>query len=297
MIGAITSAGLYSGFTVETTLDPNAQPFLFDHQIDGTPVLPGVMGVEAFAETALLLLPGWRIEAIEDVNFLAPFKFYRKEPRTLNLQARFRRENGSVVAECSLIGRRILPGQTEAQVSTHFTARVRLTPHEPEQVNAPAPGEAPGSFMTAADIYRIYFHGPAYQVVEGAWIDDGRTIGKLPQSLPPNHYPPELPLAFAPRLIESCFQTAGLWEMAVNGTLGLPNHIERVRVLRSPDSAEGRLFALVSPDPERGTFDAQVVDSGGNCYVQLSGYRTVTLSNVEDPEPLRALQAAMVAGV
>ena len=78
MIGKIASMGLQSGLKIETTLDPAIQPFLHDHQIDGTPVLPGVMGIEAFAEAALCLLPGWHVAAIEDVNFLAPFKFYRK---------------------------------------------------------------------------------------------------------------------------------------------------------------------------------------------------------------------------
>ena len=75
----IVSLGLADGYTVETTLDPHEQPFLHDHQIDGTPVLPGVMGIEAFAEAALCVLPGWHVEAIEDVSFLAPFKFYRGE--------------------------------------------------------------------------------------------------------------------------------------------------------------------------------------------------------------------------
>ena len=73
--------------TFETELDPKLQPFLYDHQIEGTPVLPGVMGIEAFAEAALWMAPGWHIEAIEDVDFLAPFKFYRQEPRTLVIQA------------------------------------------------------------------------------------------------------------------------------------------------------------------------------------------------------------------
>jgi len=30
-----------AGLTIETTLDPREQPFLHDHQIEGTPVLPG----------------------------------------------------------------------------------------------------------------------------------------------------------------------------------------------------------------------------------------------------------------
>ena len=63
------------------------QPFLHDHQIDGTPVLPGVMGLEGFAELATLAAPGWHMVGIEDVEFLAPFKFYRNEPRTVTLTA------------------------------------------------------------------------------------------------------------------------------------------------------------------------------------------------------------------
>ena len=45
MVGKVTGMGLYSGLTMETTLDPAAQAFLYDHRIDGTPVLPGVMGI------------------------------------------------------------------------------------------------------------------------------------------------------------------------------------------------------------------------------------------------------------
>ena len=62
MVGKIASIDIQSGITIETTLDPTNQPFLHDHQIDGTPVLPGVMGIEAFAEAALCCFPAgmWR---------------------------------------------------------------------------------------------------------------------------------------------------------------------------------------------------------------------------------------------
>ena len=57
MLGKVAGLGVHSGLTIETTLDPKVQPFLHDHQIDGTPVLPGVMGIEAFAEAALSCFP------------------------------------------------------------------------------------------------------------------------------------------------------------------------------------------------------------------------------------------------
>jgi len=294
MIGKVAAFGLYSGLTVETTPDPVIQGFLHDHQIDGTPVLPGVMGLEAFAEAAHCMLPDWHVEAIEEVNYMAPFKFYRNEPRPVTVEAQFHPHADVVVAVCRLIGRRTLPNQTEPQATTHFTARVQLSKQAPKVVTGSALTPE-GHIVEAADIYRLYFHGPAYQVLERAWWDGNRIIGLMAKGLPDNHLPSELPTLMAPRLIELCFQTAGVWEMGVQGRMGLPLHIDRVSVASLADLAERRLYAVVTPDPGRGSFDAEVVDTAGNRYVQLSGYRTVALPGAVDAEALKALQAIMSA--
>ncbi|HUI55950.1 MAG TPA: SDR family NAD(P)-dependent oxidoreductase [Bryobacteraceae bacterium] len=293
MIGKMAGMGLHSGLTIETTLDPAVQPFLHDHQIDGTPLLPGVMGIEAFAEAALSVLPGWHIEAVEDVNFLSPFKFYRSEPRTLTIEAAFHPAGDAVVADCRLIGRRSLPSQAEPQVTTHFTARVLLTRQPVEPRTRPALGAPGGPFIEAADIYRVYFHGPAYQVVERAWQEADQTFGEMAPGLPGHHHPSELPLVMAPRLIELCFQTAGLWEMGVQGRMGLPQRVNRVSVWRAPNVADGQLYAVVTPHPHEGSFDAEVVDRTGNRYVDLVGYRTVALPGAVNAEPFRVLQPVL----
>ncbi|HUO15262.1 MAG TPA: SDR family oxidoreductase [Verrucomicrobiae bacterium] len=294
MIGKIASTGLHSGLTIEVTLDPAIQPFLHDHQIDGIPVLPGVMGIEAFAEASLCLLPGWHVAAIEDVNFLAPFKFYRSEPRTVTVEAAIHPQSGTLLADCRLTGCRSLPNQAEPQVTTHFSARVRLTKQLPNVVAMPLPGSPGGHTVEAANIYRLYFHGPAYQVVERTWWDGKRITGLMAKGLPANHLPSERPTVMAPRLIELCFQTAGVWEMGVQGRMGLPQHLDYLSLLLTPESAEIRFYAVVTPDRGRGSFDAEVVDEKGNCYLQLSGYRTVAISDAMDAERLKALQAAML---
>jgi len=298
MIGKMAGVGLQSGLKIETTLDPAIQPFLHDHQIDGTPVLPGVMGIEAFAEAALCLLPSWHVAAIEDVNFLAPFKFYRNEPRAVTVEAVIypQRDTLTLLADCRLTGSRSFPNQAEPQVTTHFTARVRLTKQTPQAVTVPALGVPEGHIIEAADIYRLYFHGPAYQVVERAWWDGQRIIGLMAKGLPANHLPSELPTLTAPRLIELCFQTAGVWEMGTQGRMGLPQHIDCVSsssLLRAPESADTRLYAVVTSDWDRGSFDAEVVDTKGNRYLHLGGYRTVAVPGAVDAERLKALQAAM----
>jgi len=294
MIGTISGMGLYSGLTVETQLNPKMQPFLHDHQIEGTPVLPGVMGVEAFAEAALWALPGWQVEAVEDVHFLAPFKFYRHEPRSLTIHAQFHPEGDTVVADCQLLGSRKLPNQSEPQVTVHFTARVRLTKHAKEGRTSNLPGAPTNSVIAAGDIYHLYFHGPAYQVLEQAWWNGDRIVGKMPATLPANHVPPEKATVIEPRLIELCFQTSGLWEMSALGRLGLPLQVGRVSLLRAAETALTNLYAIVTPREEGAVFDAEVVDANGNQYLQLLGYRTVALINGVDAEPLKALQA--VAG-
>jgi acyl transferase domain-containing protein/NAD(P)-dependent dehydrogenase (short-subunit alcohol dehydrogenase family) len=292
MVEKIVSMGLHRGLTVETTLDPNIQPFLHDHQIDGTPVLPGVMGIEGFAEAVKSVLPGWHIAAVEDVNFLAPFKFYRNAPRNLTIEATFRTQGDAIIAECRLIGSRQLPNQPQPQQTTHFTARVRLTRDVPKQATAPAPMATVGKTIGANDVYRVYFHGPAYQVIERAWHDQGRIVAQMPKALPANHKPAERPTAMAPRLMELCFQTAGLWELGTQSRMGLPAHVERVSLLRSPELAEGSLHAVVTPDPKGETFDAEVVDAAGNVYVRMAGYRTVAIPSSADAESLKALRAA-----
>jgi NAD(P)-dependent dehydrogenase (short-subunit alcohol dehydrogenase family) len=291
MIGKIINSSLHNGFTIETTLDPAVQPFLHDHQIGGTPVLPGVMGIEAFAEAASRFLAGWRVEAVEDVTFLAAFKFYRNEPRTLTIESAIYPRGDALLADCRLIGRRSLPSQSEPQVQTHFQARVRLSRQTPERIPAPAWEKPAGQIVETADIYGLYFHGPAYQVVERAWWDGCRMIGQLARGLRNNHSPSDLPTLMEPRLIELCFQTAGLWEMGVQGRMGLPQHIDWVALLHAPDLAQGDIYAVVTPHP--GYFDAEIVDTKGNCYLRLNGYRTVAIPNAVDADRLKALQSRM----
>jgi len=293
MIGKIASMGLQRGLTIDTTLNPAIQPFLHDHQIDGTAVLPGVMGIETFAEVARCILPGWYVGAVEDVSFLAPFKFYRNEPRTVTVEAMIYPRGDALVADCRLNGSRQLPNQKEPQVTTHFTARVRMTKQVPEASKTTALGTLAGHIIDAESTYRAYFHGPAYRVLERAWWDGNRIIGLMPAELPNNHQPAELPTLMAPRLIELCFQTAGLWELGVRGRMGLPQHVDRVSLFRSPDLAEGRLYALVTPDGAHGSFDAEVVDQNGNRYLELTGYRTVALTDGVDARALKVLQDLM----
>jgi NAD(P)-dependent dehydrogenase (short-subunit alcohol dehydrogenase family) len=274
MLGTVEAAGVYSGVVVRTTLDPMHQPFLNDHRIDGTAVLPGVMGIEAFAEIARLLAPSWQVVAIEDVEFLAPVKFYRDEPRTLTIRATIRRDGHDLMAACALEGERLLPGSDEPQHTVHFTGTVRLAADDPQPEHADAVTEATET-VASHGVYDLYFHGPAYQVVSSSWRYDGGNAARMADGLPDDHVPMRAPTFVGPRLVELCFQTAGLWEAAHHGRLALPRHVDAVRLLRDPAQVSGPLYAVANEVDDH--FDCSVRDADGEVVLAVEGYRTTPL--------------------
>ena len=137
-----------------------------------------------------------------------------------------------------------------------------------------------GAEVAADDVYAMYFHGPAYQVIDAAWRDGDRAAAQFASDLPANHTPSDQPTQAAPRLIELCFQAAGLWEVGREGRMALPTHVTRAVVLGSAgEAAEGPLTVTAQQGPEG--FDCIVTDAAGAVLVRLEGYRTVTL-----PQPL-----------
>ena len=276
MTGRIESFTAHGQVTVVTELDPNRQPFLFDHRIDGTPVLPGVMGMEGFAEAAAALVPGFRVVELTDVDLLAPFKFYRDEPRPVILRATLTDGgDGTLLADCELIGRRELRGQGE-QETRHFVGRARLARKAPAAPKARTrPADQDGAGVNHDAVYDVYFHGPAYQVLDQAWRDNGQLVGRFAGELPANHEPASQTTEIAPRLIELCFQTAGVWELASEGRMALPTHVDRV-VRYASAKKPSRLWAVVTPQ-DGGGADAEIIDEGGRVRVKLEGYRTIAL--------------------
>ncbi len=285
LVDATVEASLLDGLVVRTTLDPATQPFLNDHRIDGTPVLPGVMGMEVFAEVARLLVPERYVVAVEDVDFLTPVKFYRNEPRTLTVTARIEPDDADLMARCRLEAERRLPGSDVPQRTVHFTGSVRLSTKRPEAPEAPPGGRTEGGkaadapVIAPADVYRLYFHGPAYQVVGEAWRDDGAAAGRLAEHLPVDHEPSSTPTLLGPRLEELCFQVAGLWEAGHEGRLALPAHVDRLRVLGEVATGETEnVVAIARPvQGQPGVFDCRVLDPTGRVILTLDGYRTVPM--------------------
>jgi hypothetical protein len=275
VLGGVTTVSLHHGVVVETELDPDSQPFLDHHRIDGTPVLPGVMGLEAMAEAARLAYPELHVVSLEAVDFHAPFKFYRDEPRSVTVQVTYDADGEDVLGHCRVLGTRMLVGRDEPEVTTHFTGTVRLRSGAPGEGREREVPLAETGVVEASTIYGTYFHGPAYRVLKDAWRAEGLVAGRFAVDLPANHEPADRPTLVSPRLVELAFQTAGLVEIATAERMGLPFGFERLELLR-PANGEVESAAVVRPRPEGG-FDVEVADVEGRVVLALEGYRTSAL--------------------
>ncbi|MFN8193922.1 MAG: SDR family NAD(P)-dependent oxidoreductase [Nocardioidaceae bacterium] len=272
MVGEV-ALSVHDGLVATVTLDPAEQPFLNDHRIDGTPVLPGVMGMEAFAEVARILAPeGYVVRAVEDVHFEAPVKFYRDEPRTLRIAMTVEPDGADLLGHATLTAERVLPGQSAPVRTVHFTGTVRLATERAEAETVKVNVKPGKKRLSTEQVYSFYFHGPAYQVVDTAWKSGKAALARLTADLPDDRVPTDTTLANAPRLVELCFQTAGLWQAGRDGQLALPMAVDRVSVLEP--EPQGRLFA-VSREVGEATYDVMVVTGDGQVVVRLDGYHSI----------------------
>jgi hypothetical protein len=273
MIGRVLGMDLYGGLSIETVLDPLAEPFLRDHEIDGVPVLPGVMGLEGFAEVARLLLPDHHIGAIEAVRFEQPMKYYRRQPRPGVFRAQLRRVGADIVADLTLTSSRALSTGEQVE-SRHFSGRVLLARSAPAQTMTAPPAPNGHRPVPHDAIYNIYFHGPSYRVLDQVQLCDHSVRSVLKAGLPPA-LAQELPTIIAPRVIEMVLQAAGVFEIAKTGRLALPSAIDRITTYATPRE-DAVLHAEVTPRVGGGelVFDARVCDAEGHVFIELSGYRT-----------------------
>jgi hypothetical protein len=115
-------------------------------------------------------------------------------------------------------------------------------------------------------------------VIERAAVEKDGVVALMASELPPNAAPANAASVLGPRLVELCFQAAGLWLLARKETMALPTSIERATVYRQEDEAGGRrLHAIVKARGDGEAFDCRVVDEKGAVFAEVVGYRTVAL--------------------
>ncbi len=99
-------------------------------------------------------------------------------------------------------------------------------------------------------------------------------------------------MEMAPRLIELCFQTAGVYELGTAGRMALPTHVDRVTSFAGEVS--GPVWAVVKPRDGRGGSRRRGRGRVRAAYgCRLEGYRTIELPGRPGRTYSQPLRAAM----
>jgi hypothetical protein len=286
MFSRVVGYSVADGLTLEAELDPASEAFLQDHALNGVPLLPGVMGIEGFAVAAQHIASilgseggGFRVSRLEEIHFLAPFKFHRHQPRRITWKAQAVRQGRGLAVTVRLESTPLVLGQA-AETVQHFRGKVYLQPvATPLTAAHVTPPYWNGAYtVPAADIYHLYFHGPTFQVLAGVQRAGAQVLGKMRMDLPPIVSQAE-GLTTAPLLLELALQTAGIWEAGETGVLALPRAIGQM-TLHHLTPSDSPIYAEVTPgaafDGAR-CFNARVVDAAGRVYLELQDYQTSPL--------------------
>ncbi|MHB1262768.1 MAG: SDR family NAD(P)-dependent oxidoreductase [Thermoplasmatota archaeon] len=257
------------------TVDAARDPGLADHKVDGIPYLPGVFGLEAFAEAASLLAPQDQVlVAAEDVKFASPLKQLKAAPVNALVTCE---ATGNGAIACRLTTQFIGPdGRPLGEPRLHFEARLRFAAAR----NAPR-AQVPvcTNEVERSRIYPPFFHGPSFQVLETAGPLEG------PQGIATFRAPSEKHFGTGagdwtsqPMLTEALFQVCGLRTMVTDKVMALPAGIHKVELFAyGPVAQDVRLAGRATGKDAAGnrTFDAEAIARDGTVLVRLLGYAMV----------------------
>ncbi len=219
--------------------------------------------------------PGSEVVELEDVELLAPFKFYRDEPRTLDpdrAAARRRRRHAPGGLRADRPPRAARAGRAgDAPFHRPGTAGPQGARRRRKSSTAPGRYDTADAGVGHEAVYGVYFHGPAYQVLDRAWRDDGHVVGRLAGELPDDHDPASQPTELAPRLIELCFQTAGVWELGNSRPDGAADARRPGRAIRREQEAGPAVGGCEPPIVTGQTLRSSMNPAGCGCAWRAIG--------------------------
>ncbi|MDO5765621.1 MAG: SDR family NAD(P)-dependent oxidoreductase, partial [Elusimicrobiales bacterium] len=204
-LGNVSSLQKGGEIHLEKEFNLNSDPYLADHAIEGTPYVPGVMGIETFMETANALL-GQVPQGLKDVHFYLPIKLLRNRPQAVRVIGKASGNEASMEIESDFINSK---GVKMGNTRRHFTAKTLGSFTSTwESVKAEAMSGLNGAYaVTKEEIYKKYFHGPSFQVLGGiVRVDKHASLAVYNTTPRPQWNDGPRTLLANPMLIEAAFQ-------------------------------------------------------------------------------------------
>jgi len=260
--------------------------YLDHHRFDAVPFMPGVMGVELFAELAKLAYPKKVISGFENIEFSSAIKFIKDKPRTLKASISY-----SSKPEVRIESDFIKDGKKLGDTKLHFKGTILFGPRKAAETSKVK--LAKKHLINKGDIYKILPHGSLFQVLQSInSIDKEITaVGSIPIN---NQFNWDVKELFAnPLAIEAAFQAMGLLDIIKDDRLGLPysiKHLSYNDVVGEPEIIHG---VKKGENDIGSTYDFEVLTKTGEVILKAEDYATVKVplaANLEIIENIRLKQ-------
>ncbi len=260
-------------FSAEKEYSLEKDPYLADHSINGTPYVPGVMGLETFAECAAEF-SGRVPSSLEDVRFQVPIKLLRNKPVTGLINARPEGARTAMTISTEFTGPK---GVKLGQARTHFSARASYETHKPwEGEEKPSIPKVKKYKVTAETIYKTYFHGPSFRVLEGILeLEKDGTLAVFRRPQAPLFKGERPKLVFHPMVVEAAFQACGYRDIHFERKMTLPDSVGRVTVYpyeNEPDILYLKTVYKGRDGEGRSVYDAFAFDEAHNLVAEVRDY-------------------------
>ena len=264
------------------SLSLNQDLYLDDHRINGVAVLPGVMGIEAMIEHTQVIT-GSTVSMVHDVQFMLPIKLHKDNPAILVS------EFNPSESKTSLYTLFTLPNN-EKQKKLHFSAKMVTGKKQGTYPYHNGLDESNIDFgktlITNDEIYRIYFHGPGFQVLDcvidkgDSWILGKFNMPSVPLFSEESKFNRDS-LVSTPLTVEAGFQLAGMLDIVDYQTSSLPAGID---LLIFYENLQPPYFisAVRTKRTERiSYYNVQVLDKDRRLIIEMRGFQMIHTGTIE----------------
>lgn len=262
------------------TLSLKTEPYLGDHRIDGTPVMPAAGAMELMAETVQMLWPDWQVVEVLDSRLFRGLLMKDDADLPILISGK----TLSATVDEIQVEAGIKPA--EGPPAPYYRATLVLRREVPDPIDPPEdlPVFDP-TVVTAEDVYTSHaFHGPSFQLLRSIEGLDLRGVSATLLTPPITGWVTNLPAGadwlFHPGLIDASTHAGLLWVRTLFGTYGLAAIFSRVRRF-GPRPRPGEIYHLhllsLKVTPAMTLSEFRLIDESGKCRFVIENFES-TLS-------------------
>ncbi len=232
-----------AGFEYAHTLSLKNEPFLDDHRIDGTPVMPAVGAMELMAEAVQAAWPDWHVCEVHNHRMFRGLLMKDDANLPLKITGKTQRATGTEIHVAAHI--KPASGPSAPYYTAYFVMRREIPPPPDPPPDLP---KFDALNVTRADIYKNHaFHGQLFQLVEAIDGLDKRGVSATLRTPPLDEWVTNAPRGsdwlFNPGLLDASTHAGLVWVRTLFETYGLAAIFGRVTRYGAPPRP-GEIFRL-----------------------------------------------------